>query len=167
MRALLVGTPGRTPFAGHFRGRAAAGGATLTWAGRVRGAHAPSEAWEAAEAARDALAGLPTAPDVDRFALVDAAWEALRGLGAADLSVLLVASDADGVVVAACGLGEVRADGKVAVPAGHPLCDEPGVRDRPGYFHPEGPVTDWVGVPVGLAWRAETLTTLCGLRSAR
>ncbi|MSQ02922.1 MAG: hypothetical protein EXR71_13690 [Myxococcales bacterium] len=167
MRALLVGTPGRTPFAGHFRGRATAGGGTIAWAGRVRGAHAPGEAWEAAEAARDALAGLSSTVDADRFALVDAAWAALRQLGAADLSALLVAGDAEGVVVAACGLGEVRADGAVAVPAGHPLYDEPGVRDRPGYFHPEGPVTDWIGVPVGLAWRTEALTTMCGVRSPR
>lgn len=164
VRALLVGTPGRTPFAGHFRGRVHRPGASLHWAGRVRGSHDPEAAWAAAEAARDVLDELDGA---DRFALIDAAWAALRTLGADDLSILLVASDDGGTAVAACGLVEVRADGAPVAPPGHPLYDEPGVRERPGYFHPEAAGTDWVGVPVGARWAAGPVSSVCGARELR
>lgn len=167
MRALLVGTPGRAPFAGHFRGRVARGPVSLCWAGRVKASHPPEAAWDAAEAARDALAPLADAPAADRFALVDAAWAALRTLGAPDLSVLLVAADEEGVVVAGSGLVEVRGDGKRVAAPGHPLYDEPGVRDRPGYFHPPEPAADWVGVPVGARWANTPIELLCGARELR
>lgn len=161
MRALLVGTPGRSPFTGHFRGRVVSGGAALTWAGRLRWASTPEEGWAAAEVARDALAGVTGA---DRFALVDAAWAALRSVEHEDLSVILVANDADGVVVAASGLAEVRVDGKQVAEAAHPLYDEPGIRERTGYFHPDVVGEDWVGVPVGGKWPKEPVLAACGVR---
>lgn len=159
MRALLVGTPGRAPFVGHFRGRATCGAVDLRWAGRVRSGSTPDEGWIAAEAARDALVGVSGG---DRFAIVDAAWTALRNIEHADLSVLFVASDADGIVVAGCGLVEVRADGLCVAPAGHPLYDEPGIRDRPGYFHPEVKGEVWVAVPLGGQWPAGAVEPACG-----
>lgn len=162
MRALLVGTPGRAPFTGHFRGRVNSGGSTLVWAGRLRWGSTPEEGWAAAEVARDALAGVSGA---DRFALVDAAWAALRAVEHEDLSLILVANDAEGVVVAGSGLAEVRVDGKPLAEAGHPLYDEPGIRERPGYFHPDAGGVDWVGVPVGGKWPKEPVLAACGARS--
>lgn len=164
MRALLVGSAGRAPFAGHFRGRMHSEAASLFWAGRVKGSHGAEAAWAAAEAARDAMVELAGA---DRFALVDAAWAALRALNAPDLSVLLVAHDDQGLVVAACGLVEVRGDGRRVAAADHPLYDEPGVRERPGYFHPPEPAQDWVGVPVGARWSDTPVDVLCGARELR
>jgi len=175
MRALLWGTPGRTPFAGHFRGRWAADGAELCWAGRVRASASPEEAWAAAESARDAMAAALGAGwgassgdslGADRFALIDAAWAALRTLDHPDITVLLVASDSDGVSVAASGLVELRVDGEPVAEAEHPLFDEPGVRERPGYFHPPCAGTEWVGVPVGGRWTKGDVLLLCGTRSA-
>ncbi len=159
MRALLVGTPGRAPFVGHFRGRATCGAVELRWAGRVRSGSSPDEGWVAAEAVRDALVGVSGA---DRFAIVDAAWASLRSIEHGDLSVLFVASDPEGVVVAGCGLKEVRADGVGVAPADHPIYDEPGIRDRPGYFHPEVRGEVWVGVPVGGQWPAGAVGPACG-----
>lgn len=163
MRALLVGSRGRSPFAGHFRGRVTGGSASLAWAGRLKGSAAPETAWSAAERARDVLSGLMGA---DRFALIDQAWAALRSLEGGDLSVLLVAKDEEGLSLAACGLADVRVGGQSVAPAGHPLFDEPGVRERPGYFHPELAGEDWVGLPVGMTWPQGDIAELCGARKA-
>lgn len=163
MRALLVGSPGRSPFAGHFRGRTEQGGAVLAWAGRVNGGAAPEEAWAAAEAARDVMATLAGA---DRFALIDGAWGALRTLERSDLAVLLVARDAEGLSVAACGLGDLRVGGEPVAEPGHPVFDEPGVRERPGYFHPTVSGEEWVGLPVGLKWPGGSVAVMCGARVA-
>lgn len=162
MRALLVGTPGRSPFTGHFRGRVSGGGGELHWAGRLRWGSTPEEGWAAAESARDALAGVVGA---DRFALVDAAWAALRSVEHGDLSVLFVARDEAGVVVAGAGLAEVRADGRPIAEADHPLYDDPGIRERPGYFHPDVAGEDWVAVPTGGKWPKDPVPEACGARS--
>lgn len=163
MRALLVGSPGRSPFAGHFRGRLERGGASLAWAGRVKGSAAPEEAWAAAEAARDVMAAVS---GEDRFGLIDGAWAALRTLERADLTVLLVARDPEGLSVAACGLADLRVGGEPVAEAGHPLFDEPGVRERPGYFHPTVSGEEWVGLPVGLKWPSGSVAVTCGARVA-
>ncbi len=162
MRALLQGSPGRSPFAGHFRGRVAEGGAELAWAGRVKGSAAPEEAWAAAEAAREAMT---TVRGSDRFALIDSAWAALRNLNRPDISLLLVASDAEGLSLAASGLGDLRLDGEPVAEPDHPLFDEPGVRERPGYFHPPRVGNDWVGVPVGVKFAPGDVDLTCGARN--
>ena len=171
MRALLVGSPGRAPFTGHFRGRWAHGGAELAWSGRIRGSGSPEEGWAAAEAAREAFLAVCAALGAgaaggDRFAAIQTAWTALRSLESSDLSVLLVAADGEGVAAAACGLEELRGDGRVLAPPGHPLYDEPGIREKPGYFHPEGQVVDWVGVPLGCRWTGDPVERLCGARTS-
>ena len=162
MRVLLVGSPGRAPFTGHFRGSVAREGAELRWAGRVRGGGTPEEGWGAAESMRDALAEVSGA---DRYALIDAAWVALRAVAHDDLTVLFVAKDGEGTVIAGSGLCEVRADGQPVAPPGHPLYDEPGIRERPGYLHPESPAEAYVGVPVGSRWPAGALPAACGVRT--
>ncbi|MBM4368649.1 MAG: hypothetical protein FJ102_20720 [Deltaproteobacteria bacterium] len=171
MRALLVGSPGRTPFCGHFRGSARQGDAELCWAGRLRGTGSPEEGWAAAEQARAALADVATGlPGADRFALIDAAWAALRCLDHRDLSVLIAARDPGGVSLAACGLDAVFAGGSALVEGGHPLLGEPGIPERTGYCQLEGGGLDWasadlVGVPVGARYPAGDLAAACGVRA--
>jgi hypothetical protein len=116
----------------------------------------------AAEAAREVMEGVV---GDDRFLLVDTAWAALRKLDAPDLSVLLVAGDEAGVVVAACGLVDLRVDDRPVAPPGHPLFDDPGVRERPGYFHSESGGSRWVGLPTGMRWAEGDVALTCGDRS--
>ena len=158
---MLVGSPGRTPFAGYFRGRTAAGLPRLAWAGRIRASENPQVAWQAGEQAN---AAMNSALGRDRFALIDAAWAALRPLDRGDLSVLLVAYDSEGASVSACGLCELRADGHPIVEVGHPLLGEPGIPERTGFFQPDRETTDWVGVPVGSRWPAADVPVACGWR---
>ena len=141
MRVMLVGSPGRTPFTGHFRGRVAVASMNLFWAGRIRPSADPAEAWEAAEQASLSLSGLGTSND--RFALIESAWSTLREMDRGDLSVLLVAQDADGTSVSASGLAQLKADGVEVVSAGHPLLGEPGIPERTGFFQPDRAATDW------------------------
>lgn len=61
----MVGSAGRTPFVGHFRGARVFGGVRLAWAGRVAATGTVEEGWAAAEQARDALSALIGAGDVD------------------------------------------------------------------------------------------------------
>lgn len=162
MRVMLVGSPGRTPFTGHFRGRSPAGSVTLFWAGRIRPSAAPAEAWEAAEQAAAALSG---ATGTDRFAWIESAWNRLRPLDRNDLSVLLVAQDADGTSVSASGLAALKADSIDVVDPGHPLLGEPGIPERTGFFQPDRVATDWVGVPVGARWPDTDVLAACGWRT--
>lgn len=162
MRALLAGSAGRTPFCGHFRGVRGRPTVRLAYAGRLRGSGTPEEGWAAAEAAHAALADVDAA---DRFALLDAAWAALRALDHRDLSLLMVADDGDGTAVAACGLEAVYGDGAPLVEAGHPLLGEPGVPERGGYFHPERPAERFVGVPVGCHYPEGNVLLGCGVRA--
>ncbi|MBM4392844.1 MAG: hypothetical protein FJ090_17095 [Deltaproteobacteria bacterium] len=171
MRVLLVGSPGRTPFCGHFRGSVRQGDAELCWAGRLRGAGSPEEGWAAAEQARSALEDVATGlPGADRFALIDAAWAALRSLDHRDLSVLIAARDRGGVSLAGCGLEAVYTGGAPLVEAGHPLLGEPGIPERTGYCQFEGGERDrasgdLVGVPVGARYPAGDLAAACGVRA--
>lgn len=165
MRVMLVGSPGRTPFTGHFRGRWAAGPITLAWAGRIRPSAAPAEAWEAAEQASLVVSSAVAAAGADRFAVIESAWKALRTMDRGDLSVLFVAQDSDGTSVSASGLAELKADGIDVVPAGHPLLGEPGIPERTGFFQPDRPATDWVGVPVGARWPTTDVLLACGWRN--
>ncbi len=170
MRALLVGSPGRTPFCGHFRGAARHGEVSVCWAGRLRGTGSPEEGWAAAEEARSALASLTSSPGADRFALIDATWTALRALDHRDLSVLIAASDPGGVSLAACGLDAVYTHGQPLVESGHPLLGEPGIPERSGYFQPEvgageGMSLDFVGVPVGARYPTSDVSAACGVRA--
>ncbi len=172
MRALLVGSPGRTPFCGHFRGSARHGDAEICWAGRLRGTGSPEEGWAAAEEARAALSTVSSSglPAGDRFALIDAIWAALRALDHRDLTVLIAARDPGGVSLAACGLDAVFCGGASLVEAGHPLLGEPGIPERTGYYQPDAGAADWgaadfVGVPVGARYPAGDVAAGCGVRA--
>lgn len=155
-RALLLGGPGPHPFAGHFRVRR--GG--LQVAGRL-GAGEPELGWELAERARLALAGVGGG---DRYALVQAAWAALRPLDGGDLVVLLLAEDADGTVLSAAGLDGVQADGRPLVPRGHPLLGPPGVPVRTGFYNESSPAAVYLGLPHGLRWEGGDVERAAGVR---
>ncbi len=166
----LVGVAGRTPFVGHLRGARDFGLVRLAWAARVAGTASVVEGWEAAEAARDALAELRAGGDP--IAVLAEACAALRRLDArwldrGDMSVLLVARDAGGARAAGSGLGGVygrQAGGwRPLVPADHPLLGEPGAPD--GSSHPVPDAEVWVGVPAGLPLPAGDVAVACGVHA--
>jgi len=170
--ALLAGTPGRMPFNGHFRGVRAFGAARLAWAGRIGASASPVEGWAAAEAARDALAAIT---GLDRFELLRAAWDALGGIEARwldrrDLSLLLVASDSDGVAIAGCGLAIVAVPGEGGLtpilPPGHPMLGEPGLPKKLPGFAPETASDRFVGVPTGVGMALDAdIDARCGVHA--
>lgn len=122
----------------------------LAWAGRVKGTGTVEVGWEAAESARDALTTLSllSADRIDRFDLIAAAWNALRGIDHRDLSALLVASDADGVSLAACGLSMIHAGEREIAPTDHPIFGEVGIPERTGFFLCEPGELSFRGTPV-------------------
>ncbi|MDP2317023.1 MAG: hypothetical protein Q8P41_29290 [Pseudomonadota bacterium] len=169
----LVGAGGRTPFVGHLRGARDLGPVRLAWAGRVAGSGSVAEGWEAAEAARDALADLraPAGPIHGALeAVLAAACTALAGIDArwiarGDMSVLLVATDGTRARAAGSGLGAVHGSvggaWRPLVGADHPLLGEPGA---PGAASHDVPLADvWVGVPVGLPFPKRDLPLACGV----
>lgn len=169
MRVGMPGTPGRAPFAGHVRGVRRAGGVTLAWAGRLAAAVGPETGWEAAEALRTALAAVvPGARD----AWLRATFTALRGLdarwlGREDLSLLLVAADADGARLTGVGLAEVRvrtATGWTsALPRTSPALTEPGpLPDAPAIEAPLRGGDTWIGLPPGIAFPTGDWARACG-----
>lgn len=176
--ALLPGSPGRWPFAGHVRGRALHGDLSLAWAGRVGGSLPPEDAWEGAEALREALrtadvAGASRAADPARAAS-DVVWAALRSLPAAllareDLSFLLVGVVSGRAFVTGCGLETVLAEtpsGWVsAALAGAPLLTEPGLPASPA--PPQPPHRSgarYLGVPPGIPMPApDRIELVCGV----
>jgi len=170
MTVWLVGAGGRTPFVGHLRGERDFGAVRLAWAGRVAGTASVVEGWDAAEAARDALADLRAEGDL--AAVLAAACGALqrldaRWLGRDDMSVLLVASDAHGARAAASGLGGIferhGAAWLPAVPADHALLGEPGAPDGTSWPVPRAEV--WAGVPAGLPFPKHDVPGACGVHA--
>lgn len=169
MRVGMPGTPGRAPFAGHVRGVRAAGGVTLAWAGRVAAAAGPEIGWEAAEALRTVLAAV--APGA-RDAWLRAAFAALRGLeprwlGRDDLSLLLVAADADGARLIGVGLAEVRVlagtGWTAALPRTSPTLAEPGpLPDAPALEAPLRAGDAWIGLPPGVPFPTGDWARACG-----
>lgn len=163
----LVGAGGRTPFVGYFRGARALGSVRLAWAGRIAASAGVLEGWEAAEAARDALAELPLPVDADDA--LCAAADALgrmpaRWLARGDLAVLLVAADAARTRALGSGLDEVwgLVDARWAplLPDGHPLLGEPGLpTPRP---HDLTPAARWVATPSGLRFPDGNIAAACG-----
>lgn len=174
--ALLLGDPGRTPFAGHLRVRVDVGGSWLTAAGRL----ATGDGLVAAYApARRVEAALRTVTGKDRHGLLWRAWELLAALpgdalgsaGAADLSLLLVAGDAAGISVAGVGLAAVwgRTDKLLPLVEGrHPLLAGPGRPKRtPGALELELRPNAIIGCPGHLPPTVPSLETAmarCGWR---
>lgn len=122
----------------------------MAYAGRLKGTGGVEDGWIAAEAARDALATLSLlAPDgVDRFDLIAAAWSALRLLDHRDLSALLVAQDAEGTSLGACGLSMILAGDRPVAPPEHPIFGEPGIPERTGFFLCDAGEYAFLGTPV-------------------
>lgn len=157
MQVVMPGSPGRTPFAGCVRGVRQEGGLTLGWAGRIAASAGPVEAWEAAEALRDTLAVIAPGP---RDAWLRGVFQALpllppRWIDRGDLSLLLVARDADGVRLTGVGLADVlvlvQGAFVPALPRTSPLRGEPGpLPDAPVL---EAPLRDgavWLGLAPGM-----------------
>ena len=173
--ALLVGDPGRAPFAGHARARVVGPRATLTAAGRVGAGAGLVAAYAAARALETAL-HLAAGPG-DRNAMLRRAWEALAALppgalgGGADLSLLLVAEDSEGVGVAAVGLAALwgELDGRLVplVEGRHPLLSSPGLPGRlPGVLTLDLSPDRIIGCPSHLDPAPPALATLdarCGV----
>ncbi len=165
----LLGAGGRTPFVGHFRGARLFGGTRLAWAGSIAGSAGVEEGWEAAEAARDALAtvagaGSPAALLVaacDTLARIDARWLA-RG----DMRVLLVATEGSASWASTAGLAEIWAyttgAWRQALPTGHPAYGEPG--GPAGAVHSIATADRWAGVPVGATFPTGDIAAACGVR---
>jgi len=145
-RPLLVGRGGPWPFAGYFVGRLdPTPRSRVCWAGRVAVGDDLELAWRATRAVRGALLrGGPIAED--RRRALSVFWTRLDGvhrssLGSAeggDISLLVVAEDAEGAAVSGVGLGAVHAVGPDApaspwVSGNHPLLGHPGLpQRRPG-----------------------------------
>jgi hypothetical protein len=164
----MVGSGGRTPFVGHFRGSRMCGGVRLSWAGRIAGSADVVEGWEAAEAARDALSspfGAGSAATL--LSVASAALAAIhpRWLSRGDLSVLLVATETDLSYAVGSGLSGIWAPGSAGwrclAPEGHPLLGEPGV---PTCSAQELPTLErWIAVPVGAVFPMGDVATACGV----
>lgn len=165
----MLGSGGRTPFVGHFRGSRQLGGVRLAWAGRVAASASVSEGWQAAESARDALSGLVGAGDADTvLAMAAGALARLdpRWLTRSDMSVLFVASDNRQCRAVASGLSAIYgASGGRWVPVAEsgPLVGEPGAPAGPPVSLPEH--ERWVAVPVGTRFPASDVALACGVHA--
>jgi hypothetical protein len=153
MNAYLLGSVGRRPFAGHFRGKAQSGAVRMVWAGRVGSGQPPEQAWAAAEAVRGALEGWPGGHN--RTDALQQAWLCLHrmeGQNLQDLSVLFLAVDAEGTVLSGCGLGmvyeRVGTGIRAALAADHALLSEPGLPEAPALWFPTG-AGPWYGLVHG------------------
>ncbi len=169
----MPGTPGRWPFAGHVRGRWEAGPVRIAWAGRVAHSALPDEAWEAATALRDALAGVT---GDGRFDVISRAWEAVAKLperwkDREDLCLLFAASDPAGVMLSATGVTGVFIEGATgwvaAALSGSPLFTEPGVPTRA--LVPQPPLRPgfrFLGLPKDMAMpKPAEVPMACGVRT--
>ncbi len=136
---ILWGSPPPWPFRGAFLGTTNNDrGCGLAWAGRVAGDAPLDVAFRAARALDDALSdAFPT----DRLRTLAAAWERVVAVELAEfastLSLLMTATDADGVSITGVGLAALWAGGQgpatLWIPAGHPLLSVQGVpATRPG-----------------------------------
>ncbi len=161
--ALLAGRGGRWPFAGYFRGSMdLADGAWLSWAGRVDAGSDPVVGWRAARVLAGAIERGGTIQAERRRAL-SILWDRLDAVdrqtlgeaGGADLSLLLVACDAQGASVSGVGLGAVYtldegAGARPWVTGHHPLLGPPGLpRTRPGALSVDGLGTWVIATPSG------------------
>jgi hypothetical protein len=165
----MLGSGGRTPFVGHFRGARVLGGVRLWWAGRIASSASVEDGWAAAEEARDAMAGLLGAGDAETVLATAAA--ALSGLGARwlarqDLSVLLVAADARGCRATASGLSSVH--GCIAgtwrpLATSGPLVSEPGLPRAHAVSLEEA--DRWLAVPSGATVPTGDLAAACGVHA--
>ncbi len=180
----MVGSGGRTPFVGHFRGTRVFGDCRLSWAGRIAATASVTEGWEAAESARSALADLPEEVAADgatepggteprallarailSLGRIDRHW-----LTRGDLSVLFVACR-DGVACATgSGLSQVWARPPAGgawieiYPSEHPIFGDPGVVPS-GSWEIPADAERWVGVPAGLGFPTRALEASCGVRA--
>lgn len=168
----MPGSPGRWPFAGHVRGRWAGSGVRVAWAGRIAWSALPEEAYEAADALRDALA---TVQAETRFDAVARIWAAIAELPERwrtreDLSILIAAADAEGIALSAAGLTGVWVQNDsgwvTAALSGSPLFTEPGVPARAPT--PQPPLRSgvrFVGLPRDIALpRPADIALACGVR---
>lgn len=147
----LLGSTGRRPFAGHFRGRATLAGIQIAWAGRIGSGLSSIEAWESAEAVREALANWPGGHH--RTDALEQVWLCLhrmerRWLERNDISVLFAAEDKEGPVLSACGLSMIHTrvgnSLKPLLPEDHALFSEPGLPEAPPIYYPTAP-GPWIG----------------------
>lgn len=168
----LLASPGRRPFAGHFRGKMTVGGISLAWAGRIGYSLPPPEAWAAAQAARTAMAAWPGGDS--RVDAIQQAWLCLHRMEARwverrDLSVLLAAESEEGLALSACGLQMIheRVDSgfRPMLSQEHPLLSEPGLSDSPSLFLPTSP-GPWVGQAQDSAMPGGDPDRACGHRSS-
>lgn len=168
VEAYLLGSTGRRPFAGHFRGRAALDQVRIAWAGRVGSGGSPVEAWNMAEAVRDALATWPGGRD--RTDGLEQIWLCLHRMERtilSDLAVLFAVEDAEGGALSACGLSMVYTRGATGLrpllSQDHPLLSEPGLPDAPAFYFPAAP-GPWYGQVHGTALPTGDLDRLVGRR---
>jgi hypothetical protein len=143
VEAWLLGDPGRTPFAGHFRGRAALGDAWIEVVGRIGSDNGIVDAFPVARSMTNRLTELTpraSALGAGRHALARALWQIVLepapppadpSVGG-DLSLLFVSGDQRGLSVGGVGLAGVwRRDAGAAwasmVPRDHPLLSSRGI----------------------------------------
>ncbi|MSP56439.1 MAG: hypothetical protein EXR69_12685 [Myxococcales bacterium] len=169
----MPGAPGRWPFAGHVRGRWESGPVQIAWAGRVAHSALPEEAWEAAEALRDVLAGVVGDGRLDVLAR---AWSAIdtlpdRWKSREDLCILLAARDPAGTVLSGAGLTAVLVEGQTdwvaAALSGSPLFTEPGAPARAPVPQPSlRPGFRFVGLPKeAILPKSGEIAAACGVRA--
>ena len=168
VEAYLLGSTGRRPFAGHFRGRAALDRVRIAWAGRVGSGKSPVEAWQAAEAVRDALDAWPGGRN--RTDGLEQIWLCLHRMDhqiLLDLSVLFAVEDSEGTALSAAGLGMVHTRSpnglRPMLSAEHPLLSEPGLPDAPAFYFPTLP-GPWYGQVHGSTLPTGDLDRLVGKR---
>lgn len=153
---ILWGSPSPWPFRGAFLGSTSNGrDNSLFWAGRVAPDAPLDVAFRAGRAVDDALSdALPK----DRLRTLAAAWERVisvdLGEFASSLSLLMTATDADGVSITGVGLSAVWAGGQGParewIPAGHPLLSPAGVpASRPGALSVDAAPPLLVGIAHG------------------
>ncbi len=132
--ALLLGSQGPLPFAGHLRTVVRGSQAALWIAGRVGESDEPViQRYDRAMEVQTALRGLAEGSwaGSDRHGLLRGAWEILSGLPVPTLSLLLVAVDARGVGLSGVGLSGVFGwfdrERTPIVESEHPLLGPPGL----------------------------------------
>ena len=180
LTALMPGSPGRWPYAGHVRGqwRRNDGTLALAWAGRIAASCGPEEAWQAAEALRASLAaGIASIGAAANAATaLDLMWLPLATLppplvAREDLTLLIAPDGADGVRLIGCGLASVSVEGAGgfvgAVLVGSPLLGEPGLPAvAPTPEAPQRAGRRFIALPPGLTLpdRAR-LDSACGVHA--
>jgi hypothetical protein len=182
LAALLLGDPGRMPFIGHFQVGIHTEGASLAVAGRVAGRSGVVPGFRAARELEGALLGMNTVEVQDRHDLIRRAWRVLHDVeacdfgpdGGADLTILMVGQDAQGMGIAGVGLsgvwgwsGAVGDEVQPLVDGAHPLLGDPGMpEETPGVLTLDAPVARVVAIPTHLQPvlpGVDTLARRCGV----